>query len=611
MPLKAYSFSDTYVSEILYKFAFVTTLNMETPETFSLELLTTCKEDSRLEVKSACGGLPNSLWESYSAFANSEGGVIVLGVNEKEHGRLVVEGLVDVHKTLKDFWNTVNNRQKVSSNILTDSMVIPEKLEGKDVIVIHVPRAERTSRPVYVGSDPRTGTYRRNFEGDYHCSLEEVLLMIRDSALVTDDNKLLTDLDVSVFCPETVRSYRNIFKLIRQNHLWNREDDAMFLRRIGAVREDKDTGKFHPTVAGLLMFGYEYEITSVFPNYFLDYQENRTNGIYARWTDRITSQSGDWSGNVFDFILMVIPKLQADLKVPFMFKGNHLDEDTPLHKTVREATINMLANADFYGRRGVVVRKSAEGFSFANPGCMRVSLTEAIQDSASDPRNGVMMKMLAMVKYGERAGSGLQGIFKTWQSVYHCAPKLEVTTSGGVGRTTLILGFEGHQPDIEAMKLLYDESEELIDGDGTQESKGEMGSTLKSSPESTQESIQEKKSIQEIDSSHQKSHGSSLESAQESVQEGIQEKISIQEIVSVHQKIHNSSPESIQEIKSNRSKVVYILSRKPATTLDEVAKLIGLSRIGVQKIVSKLRAEGILSRKGSTKAGEWIVKDGI
>ena len=130
----------------------------------------------------------------------------------------------------------------------------------------------------------------------------------------------------------------------------------------------------------------------------------------------------------------------------------------------------MLVNADFYGRRGVVVQKGADGFRFANPGSMRVSLTEAIQDSASDPRNGVMMKMLAMVKYGERASSGLQCIFKTWQSVYHCAPKLEVTTSGDVDRTTLILGFEGHQPDIEAMKLLYDNPDELIEVDSTQES---------------------------------------------------------------------------------------------------------------------------------------------
>jgi len=538
---------------------------MDTPSSFSLELLTTYKENSLLEIKSARGGLPNSLWESYSAFANSEGGIIVLGVKENaKDGSLYVEGLDDVHKLMKDFWNMVNNRQKVSCNILTDSMAVPDKIEGKDVIVIRVPRAERTSRPVYVGSDPRTGTYRRNFEGDYHCSIDEVSLMIRDSALVTDDNKLLTDLDVSVFCPDTVKSYRNIFKLIRQNHLWNKEDDAMFLRRIGAVREDKDTGKFHPTVAGLLMFGYEYEITAVFPNYFLDYQENRTNGIYARWTDRITSQSGDWSGNVFDFLLRVIPKLQADLKVPFMFKGNHLDEDTPLHKTVREATVNMLANADFYGRRGVVVQKGVDGFRFANPGSMRVSLTEAIQDSASDPRNGVMMKMLAMVKYGERAGSGLQGIFKTWQSVYHCAPKLEVTTSGGVERTTLTLGFEGHQPDIEAMKLLYDNPDELIEVSDTPKSNGESKGETNYITKNTGQS---------------KGEGISVEP----------------------NPLHSKG-------ESNRIRVIRLLSDNGNLTLPEIADKLQLSLGGVEKIVRQLKKEGILSREGSTKAGKWIVK---
>ena len=542
---------------------------MDTPSSFSLDMLATYKENSLLEVKSARGGLPNSLWESYSAFANSEGGVIVLGVKENsKDGSLYVEGLDDVHKLLKDFWNMVNNRQKVSCNILTDSMAVPDKLEGKDVIVIRVPRAERTSRPVYVGSDPRTGTYRRNFEGDYHCSIDEVSLMIRDSALVTDDNKLLTNLDVSVFCPDTVKSYRNIFRLIRQNHLWNKEDDAMFLRRIGAVREDKDTGKFHPTVAGLLMFGYEYEITAVFPNYFLDYQENRTNGIYARWTDRITSQSGDWSGNVFDFILRVIPKLQADLKVPFMFKGNQLDEDTPLHKTVREATVNMLANADFYGRRGVVVQKGADGFRFANPGSMRVSLTEAIQDCASDPRNGVMMKMLAMVKYGERAGSGLQGIFKTWQSVYHCAPKLEMTTSGGVDRTILTLGFEGHQPDIEAMKLLYDNPDELIEVSDTPESKGESKGETNYITKNTGQSKEQSKG----------------------------EGISIEP-----NPLHSKG-------ESNRIRVIRLLSDNGNLTLPEIADKLQLSLGGVEKIVRQLKKEGILSREGSTKAGKWIVK---
>lgn len=546
---------------------------MKTTESFSLERLATYKENRGLEVKSGRGGLPSSLWETYSAFANSEGGVIVLGVNEKEHGRLVVEGLPDAYKTIKDFWNMVNNRQKVSSNILTDRMAYVDQVEGKDVIVIHVPRAERTSRPVYVGADPRTGTYRRNFEGDYHCSLEEVALMMRDSSLVTDDNRLLTGLDVSVFCPETVKAYRNIFRQIRSQHLWNHEDDTMFLRRIGAVREDKDTGRFHPTVAGLLMFGYEYEITPVFPNYFLDYQENRSNGMYARWSDRITSQSGDWSGNVFDFILKVMPKLQADLKVPFMFKGNFRDDDTPLHKTVREATVNMLANADFYGRRGVVVHKSAEGFRFANPGSMRVSLNEALQDSTSDPRNGVMMKMLAMVEYGERAGSGLQGIFKTWQSVYHCAPKLEVTTTGGVDRTTLTLEFRGRQPDIPAMRRLYGVYDE------------EYGL-----PEVHEYSV-----VQEPDAASMYGttvmHVPQTESLQAGSYEGLQD--------------------SLRGIKSNRDKVLRVLSMNSTMTLEEVAQVIGMSRIGVQKIVGTLKQEGILFRKGSNKKGEWIVKGGF
>lgn len=543
---------------------------MKTAESFSLERLATYKENGGLEVKSGRGGVPSSLWETYSAFANTDGGVIVLGVNEKGHGRLVVEGLPDAYKTIKDFWNMVNNRQKVSSNILTDSMAYVDQVEGKDVIVIHVPRAERTSRPVYVGADPRTGTYRRNFEGDYHCSLEEVALMMRDSSLVTDDNRLLTELDMTVFCPETVKAYRNIFKLIRSQHLWNHEDDTMFLRRIGAVREDKDTGRFHPTVAGLLMFGYEYEITTVFPNYFLDYQENRSNGMYARWTDRITSQSGDWSGNVFDFILKVIPKLQSDLKMPFMFKGNFRDDDTPLHKTVREATVNMLANADFYGRRGVVVQKSAEGFRFANPGSMRVSLNEALQDSASDPRNGVMMKMLAMVEYGERAGSGLQGIFKTWHSVYHCAPKLEVTTTGGVDRTTLTLDFGGREPDIPAMRRLYDVYDEEYE-----------------SPEVYEYSV-----VQEPDAAPMYGttvrHSRQTESLQTDSYEGLQG--------------------ILRRIKSNRDKVLRVLSMNSTMTLEEVAQVIGMSRIGVQKIVGTLKQEGVLSRRGSNKKGEWIVR---
>ena len=63
-------------------------------------------ESDDLEFKSAKGGLPQSLWETYSAMANTKGGVIFLGVENNG----TVSGLTDPNKIKKSFWDTINNR---------------------------------------------------------------------------------------------------------------------------------------------------------------------------------------------------------------------------------------------------------------------------------------------------------------------------------------------------------------------------------------------------------------------------------------------------------------------------------------------------------------------
>lgn len=414
-------------------------------------------EGHQIEAKAAQGGLPETLWDSYSAFANTDGGCILLGVKERDDHSLYVVGLKDAEKMKKDFWNLVNNRQKISVNLMTERRVHIESVDGKEIIVLEIPRAERTSRPVYKGLDPRNGTYRRNGEGDYVCSLEEVSAMFRDAALSTQDAKVLQQMDMTVFCEDTISSYRQVFRLTHPNHTWNRLEDEIFLRRIGAMAVGEDS-IYHPTAAGLLMFGYEYEILREFPQYFLDYQENRQMAT-TRWTDRIVSSSGEWSGNIFDFVYKVIPKLTTDLKVPFVLRGMQRVDDTPVHKILREAVTNACAHADFYGRRGLVISKTRDGFTFANPGSMRVAKKEAIEGGVSDPRNGVILKIFSLINYGERAGSGLNSIFNVWSHVYHTSAS--ITEEVGVDRVIVTLPNGGHEQDVKAMLELYDNPEEL------------------------------------------------------------------------------------------------------------------------------------------------------
>ena len=131
-----------------------------------------------LECKKAKAEVPKSIWQTYSAFANTIGGLILLGVDEDLQEkdiskRFTILGVDEPRKIVTDFWNTINS-DKVNENILVDSDVEIVNMGGVEIVAIRVPMADYRLKPIYLNGNVYKGTYKRNHEGDYHCTVNSL-----------------------------------------------------------------------------------------------------------------------------------------------------------------------------------------------------------------------------------------------------------------------------------------------------------------------------------------------------------------------------------------------------------------------------------------------------
>ncbi len=381
------------------------------------------QEDCDLEFKSAKGGLPKSLWETYSAMANTDGGVIVLGVASDGQ----VTGLADPGRMRQDFWNTVNNRGKISINLLTDGDVAEQPGNGKSVLVIRVPRATRQQRPVYVGQNPLIGTYRRDYEGDYHCSEQEVSRMLADRSDEPADSLILEGFGLDDLDEASVQQYRQRFSARTPTHPWLGEDLTGFLTKLGGWRRDRNSDQEGLTVAGLLMFGRVdvVRLPEAVPGYHVDYREHLSDDPDVRWTDRLHAD-GTWEANVLQFYLRVVQRLAADLKLPFQLESDLFRRgETIVHEAIREALVNAMIHADYRGEGGIVIDKFRDRFEVSNPGTLLVSHDQLLAGGVSECRNKALQTMFLMIGAAEKAGSGIDKIRQGWRSQHWRDPRIE------------------------------------------------------------------------------------------------------------------------------------------------------------------------------------------
>ena len=380
-----------------------------------IKVLLEVGERISFECKKAENNIPKSVWETYSSFANTIGGIIVLGITENvkfvgEANHFEITGITNPQKLRKEFFDTLNSN-KVNRNILTDSDVEIIDYEGVPLMCITVPQADYRQRPIYINGNMMNGAFKRNYEGDYHCTEEDVKAMIRDANDSGNDGILIEHYSTDDIDSATLNAYRNRFRTANPDHIWNDYDNKDFLLNIGAYTKDRNTGREGLTLAGLLLFGKGLSIRERFDNIRMDYLDYTNLEEESRWSDRLT-YDGRWENNLYNFFMRVQSKLISDIKRPFSLKGMEREDDSLLHKAIREALTNLIIHTDYMLTGVLKVEKYDNQFVFSNPGSLKIPVVDIYEGGHSKARNPHIQAIFRMIGFGENIGSGFPTILE-------------------------------------------------------------------------------------------------------------------------------------------------------------------------------------------------------
>lgn len=385
-------------------------------------------EGNDLEYKKAKNALPDSFWETYSAFANTNGGKIILGIDEKNEDPY--QGVNDPQKIRDNLFALVANKQKVSCNLLTDNDIeyvsIPDK--ERQLMVITIREASSDQKPVHLKNDFRE-SYKRLGEGDVRLDKEELKYLMASSH-DDIDSELLTNYDENDLNIETIKEYKNLLVELSGNTKYINMPLRAFLTEIGVFKKDRTDGIYKLTAGGLLFFGKYNSIISRYPKFQLDYFE-KDNSLSTRWNDRVSTGDMMYPDlNMYDFFNLAYKKLTATTNDRFELNdesAHRLPFKKDLSESIREALVNCLMHAYYDFDSPIVITAYNDFYEFKNPGKMKISIPEFIHGGTSKTRNSTISSLFRRIGMSEKAGSGGPKIFDVSEKYKLKIP--EVTTT--------------------------------------------------------------------------------------------------------------------------------------------------------------------------------------
>ena len=325
--------------------------------------------------------------ETLSAFSNTDGGTILLGVDEQNGFNLVElsdpvalrDGLVQMSR------DDVTPPLQISTEIV--------EVDGHRVVVAEVPPASADRRPVYVTAQGISGgSYLRGGDGDRHMTESEIAMVVAarvqplyDRDLV--DTSATEDLDDEAI-RRTLRRVRAGFPKLAQS------DDATVLFRLGITAGPSTESRL--TLAGLMTYGQFPQ--QFFPQLMVSvvvHSPDPSSG--TRFLDNQTVR-----GSIPEMVETTVSVLRRNLAVRAVIsdRGGRMDEiEYPL-EAVREAVVNALMHRDYSPvTRGtqVQVELFPDRLVVRSPGGLwgGVLVDELGEAGISSSRNAVLAGLLA------------------------------------------------------------------------------------------------------------------------------------------------------------------------------------------------------------------------
>ncbi|MCA3142005.1 MAG: putative DNA binding domain-containing protein [Rhodocyclaceae bacterium] len=376
-----------------------------------LQELTALDESHRIEAKHA-RQIDRSVMETVCAFANEPGlggGYLLLGVRRDSHdlfnNAYRVEGVDDPDKLQSDL---ASQCASVFNRPLRPRVSV-ETLNGKTVVVVYVPEAAPTEKPIFLQKLglPR-GAYRRIGSTDQEGTEDDLVALYAGHQLDTFDAAVLPDADMDDVDPAALGDYRQLRRAINPDAEelgWSDED---LLRALGCAK--RDDGRLKPTVAGIVLFGTAPALRRCFPMTRID---------YIRVPGRQWVEDPD---HRFDTLEIRAPLLTAirratntvrdELIQSFALPEGALareDEPTLPLRVIREAVVNAVMHRSYRIHGAIQIIRYANRLEIRNPG-HSIKAEEQLGEPGSETRNPRIAAVLHEVNIAETKGSGIRAM---------------------------------------------------------------------------------------------------------------------------------------------------------------------------------------------------------